>query len=173
MNLLESSGGPEKSRVSRPRQVRTDPGEIELGPRRLKSINATLLEGHVGAGAYRNTSLVNGASELASTPGWEVSRQEARIFTALKAEDYLRGLSKEQFITRLAVYRTAFIKWGPFHGANQRSADLFLEEVAQKAGYQVNMKAINHAQLKTATAWHLTRPSEPGSEGLLSTATRS
>jgi len=150
--LIGTSNGVENPGVDRRPPALADHGAAAPTPLRLRAINGTLLEGHAGAGAYRNTSLPGGSSDLSATSGREVHRQEARIFTALEKENYLKGLPKEEFVERFAAYRTAFLKWGPFHGANQGSADIFLGEVALAAGYQVNLKDAEPEQLKRANS---------------------
>jgi fido (protein-threonine AMPylation protein) len=155
LSLIGASNDVGELVVDRLPRALADRGESALTPDglslRLREINATLLQGHAGAGAYRNTSLPRGSGELPTTPGWEVHRQGEVIFKALEAENHLKGLPKEEFVTRFAVYRTALMKLSPFGGANRNTVDIFLGEVANVAGYQVDRKKINPDQMEEAT----------------------
>jgi len=60
------------------------------------------------------------------------------IFGKLRNEKWLRGLTREQFIDRLAYYMAEINTLHPFREGNGRTQRIFFEELARRARYQIN-----------------------------------
>lgn len=60
------------------------------------------------------------------------------IFGKLRNEKWLRGLTREQFIERLAYYMAEINTLHPFREGNGRTQRLFFEELARRARYEIN-----------------------------------
>lgn len=101
------------------------------------------------AGKERTIDLSrNGA--LFSRVGF-IERSSEKLFEELRAEQYLRDLSKEDFACRAAYY------WGEiniihsFCRGNGRTQREFLRELALKAGYKLDFSTVSPKSLLTAT----------------------
>lgn len=70
-------------------------------------------------------------------------------FAKLAAEDFLRGLSANDFVAKLAYYHAEINELHPFREGNGRAQRAFLSQLAKDAGYRLNWSAAhpdeNHA----------------------------
>jgi cell filamentation protein len=94
------------------------------------------------AGSYRRDI---GTMTKGREAGYEVTygesqfvpREMARIFSALKAEEYLLGLDLEKFASRLAYFYSEIDAIHPFRDGNSRTLRQFSSDLAFNAGYQL------------------------------------
>lgn len=68
------------------------------------------------------------------------------IFTEFANEDYLRGLSIEIFIKRLAYYYDQLNYIHPFREGNGRAQRVFWGRVARDAGYEIDWSMIDEGE---------------------------
>ncbi len=66
----------------------------------------------------------------------------AFVFSELAKEQYLKGLSKEQFIKRLAYFYDQLNYVHPFREGNGRAQRIFWTRVAHDAGYEIGWDKI-------------------------------
>lgn len=64
------------------------------------------------------------------------------VFTELAKENYLKGLSKEKFIKRLAYFYDQLNYIHPFREGNGRAQRVFWSRVAKGAGYEIDWSLI-------------------------------
>lgn len=77
-------------------------------------------------------------------------RELDALMDRLAGEDYLRGLSIDEFATALAD------RWGtltfthPFRDGNTRSQSAYVDRLAVRAGFQIDWKAVSYRDLRDA-----------------------
>ena len=69
----------------------------------------------------------------------------------MKNENYLVGLSKEQFASRLAYYWAELNVLHPFREGNGRTTREFLRQLSLKNGYILNLYKVNSQELLNAS----------------------
>jgi len=67
----------------------------------------------------------------------------AEIFGELAEEDWLRGLGRESFIDRLALYLGDVNALHPFRDGNGRAQRTFFAQLAANAGYQLDWQLVD------------------------------
>jgi len=72
------------------------------------------------------------------------------VFTELSNEDYLKGLSREIFIERLAYYYDQLNYIHPFREGNGRAQRVFWSRVSLDAGYEIDWNIIIGSENDTA-----------------------
>ena len=60
------------------------------------------------------------------------------MFSKLRSEKWLRGLSRDVFIARMAYYMAEVNALHPFREGNGRTQRVFFEELARRAHYEIN-----------------------------------
>lgn len=60
----------------------------------------------------------------------------------MKAENYLRGTSREQFAERSAYFASEINAVHPFIDGNGRTTRLLLKDLALQAGFQLNIRRL-------------------------------
>lgn len=73
-----------------------------------------------------------------------------KFFDNLKRENNLKGLSKENFIERMAEYLTDINILHPFREGNGRTKRVFFQEVSKQAGYDLNWAKCSKEEWKYA-----------------------
>lgn len=68
------------------------------------------------------------------------------VFTELAKENYLKGLSRENFVKRLAHYYDQLNYIHPFREGNGRVQRIFWTRVADDAGYAIDWSAITGSE---------------------------
>ena len=89
------------------------------------------------AGQYRNEDMLKGGSLFCR--GAYLARESARIFAALREEDYLRDARDwptDRFAERLAAHQSEIIALHPFYELNGRITRLFFDLIAISSGYE-------------------------------------
>lgn len=74
------------------------------------------------------------------------------LFAKLKSEKYLVGLSEEEFPVRLAYYLSEINVLHPFREGNGRTQRLFIEYLAENAGYHVDFSTVTDREMIVASA---------------------
>jgi len=77
-----------------------------------------------------------------------IEQELAKRFAAIQAENYLRGLSAEQFAARAAHHMSELNAIHPFRDGNGRAQRAFLFVLGRRAGHDIDMERIN------AQAWN-------------------
>ncbi len=89
------------------------------------------------AGRYRVTRV--GKSDATFCYPENISREMRRLFRALKAQNYLRGLGADDFAQRAAHFLAELNAIHPFREGNGRSQLTFLSVLAVQAGHQLDL----------------------------------
>ena len=76
----------------------------------------------------------------------------ATIFDKLKAENYLLDTPATQLPARLAYYLSEINVLHPFREGNGRAQRVFIEQLAQKAGYHVDFSDVSSQEMIEASA---------------------
>ena len=101
------------------------------------------------AGELRQEMISKGSSSFAHPK--HIEAQLLKIFNELKAENYLKKLSREQLISRLAYFLSELNALHPFREGNGRSIREFARQLLLNAGYQLEWdKAIEPAEIINA-----------------------
>lgn len=69
------------------------------------------------------------------------------LFAKLKAENYLQGLGREEFIQRVAFYISEINALHPFREGNGRTQRIFINQLAKQAGWNLNFKTVDPERL--------------------------
>ena len=101
------------------------------------------------AGLFRTENIAKDYFQFAE---WEYIESELeRLLSELKSENYLVGLSKEQFASRLAYYWAELTVLHPFREGNGRTTREFLRQLSLKNGYILNLYKVNSQELLNAS----------------------
>lgn len=92
------------------------------------------------AGELRREMISKGSSSFAHPQFIEPELK--KIFQALKEEDYLTNLPREEFISRLAYYLAELNALHPFREGNGRTTREFARQLALNARYQLDWEKI-------------------------------
>lgn len=92
------------------------------------------------AGELRKEMISKGSSSFAHPDHIEV--QMHRIFNELKEENYLKDLTREKMIERLAHYLAELNALHPFREGNGRTVREFARQLMANAGYQLDWEKI-------------------------------
>ncbi|MDR1703214.1 MAG: Fic family protein [Clostridiales bacterium] len=74
------------------------------------------------------------------------------VFSKLKSEQFLRKTSAEQIPNRFAYYLSEINVLHPFREGNGRTQRLFIEYVAQKAGWHIDFSSVRPDEMIEACA---------------------
>lgn len=101
------------------------------------------------AGLFRTENIAKDYFQFAE---WEyIDSELERLLSELKSENYLVGLSKEQFASRLAYYWAELNVLHPFREGNGRTTREFLRQLSLKNGYILNLYKVNSQELLNAS----------------------
>ncbi len=82
------------------------------------------------------------------------------LFAKLKAENYLQGLGREEFIQRVAFYIAEINALHPFREGNGRTQRIFINQLARQAGWNLNFKMVDPERLCDAYIASMTDTSD-------------
>ncbi len=99
-----------------------------------------------------------------------MSDYSASVFDALAADNYLKGLPREQFVDRLAFHFGEINSIHPFREGNGRAQCAFTRQLASDAGWSLDWSKVDRADLDGA--YPEVRPT-PGPIGLKTVKNRS
>ena len=130
-------------------KLNNEPLDGELDFNYVKRIHKYLFDGiYEWAGEIRQTDISKGnifcQHELIEVNAEVLSNE-------LKAEKYLRGLSEEDIIKRLAYYLGDLNTIHPFREGNGRVQRVFIRELASRAGYLINFEGISQEEMIKAS----------------------
>lgn len=80
-----------------------------------------------------------------------IDEQSKRIFGKLKADKFLCGLSKEEFIKKAAYYFSEINALHPFREGNGRTQREFIRELALQQGYTIHFATISEEEMLEAS----------------------
>lgn len=84
-------------------------------------------------------------------PAEKINEQANRIFSYLKGQNFLCGLTKASFVDGLVDFYCSTNMLHPFREGNGRTQRVFLSQLAQNAGYLLNFAEIDGDLLMIAT----------------------
>lgn len=101
------------------------------------------------AGLFRNENIAKDYFQFAQ---WEyIDSELEKLLNQLKQENYLDGLSKEDFAKRLAYYWAELNVLHPFREGNGRTTREFLRQLALKNNYKLNLQNVPAKELLNAS----------------------
>ncbi len=92
------------------------------------------------AGKLRVEDISKGSTEFCKVPF--IENQLKNQLSALKAENYLKGLSFDAFLDRLAHYMAELNMIHPFREGNGRTLRVFIRQLALYCGYDIDWNMI-------------------------------
>ena len=101
------------------------------------------------AGEVRNVNINKGTMFCSHL---FISQQAEYIFGQLKKEHYLTKCTDEEMPLRLAYYLSEINALHPFREGNGRTQRLFIEILAERAGYEVDFSEVSAEEMIQASA---------------------
>ncbi|WP_017461769.1 putative adenosine monophosphate-protein transferase Fic [Dyella ginsengisoli] len=96
------------------------------------------------AGELRSVDISKGGTRFCTCTRVVVESQ--KLFNALQAKNWLRGMEKGEFCEALAEYYCEFNMVHPFREGNGRVQRLFFEHLALSAGYDFDWADVNQVE---------------------------
>lgn len=113
----------------------------------LKAIHKALFgDIYEWAGTVREKGFISKGSSLFCGAEFIASYSDD-LFAKLKAENYLQGLEREEFIQRIAFYISEINALHPFREGNGRTQRIFINQLARQAGWSLNFKTVDPERL--------------------------
>jgi cell filamentation protein len=84
-------------------------------------------------------------------PGPLIAGTLKHITGKLRAENYLRGLSREEFSSRAALLMVDLNGVHPFREGNGRTQRVFISELAQEAGHPLDFSCVSRERMIQAS----------------------
>ena len=101
------------------------------------------------AGLYRSENIAKDNFMFAN---WEFIEDNMNsIFGELKRENYLKGLTKEEFAKRLTYYMSELNVIHPFREGNGRTTREFIRQLALKNGYNLDLSRFKAEDILNAS----------------------
>lgn len=100
------------------------------------------------AGKIRTVDIIRGESRFCNVR--HIHTYADTVFSSLKAENYLKTLSKEQFAARAAHYLSEINAIHPFREGNGRVQRLFMSQLAGNAGFSLSYAALGRDEMYSA-----------------------
>ena len=101
------------------------------------------------AGLYRSENIAKDNFMFAN---WEFIEDNMNsIFGELKRENYLKGLTKEEFAKRLTYYMSELNVLHPFREGNGRTTREFIRQLALKNGYNLDLSRFKAEDILNAS----------------------
>lgn len=106
------------------------------------------------AGEYRRVEFSKGDSQFAPlrTPAHTLASWGEKILKDLAAENHLKGLKKTAFVDRLTYHYGEINYWHPMREGNGRATKVFLQQLAQQAGYKLELARVSEKAWNSAAA---------------------
>lgn len=86
-------------------------------------------------------------------PADEIPRVSSAIFRRLAEQDFFQSLSFDDFVDAFVDFYIRTNELHPFREGNGRTQRVFLAQLAQHAGYQLDFSCIDPDELMVATIW--------------------
>lgn len=100
------------------------------------------------AGRYRTVRIAKDGSAFCYPEN--INREMKNLFASLKPKRFLRGQSREQFITEAAAFLSTLNAIHPFREGNGRTQTAFLTLIAEQAGHPLNLDRLIPAHFFSA-----------------------
>lgn len=121
------------------------PGAFDLD--HLCAIHRTIFDDlYPWAGKIRTKSFIAKGTSLFCSPEFIVP-YSGELFGKLKSEHYLQNLDRNSFIVRLAYFIAEINALHPFREGNGRAQRAFANQLARNAGWELNFRNIEAAEL--------------------------
>jgi cell filamentation protein len=146
---------PEQLVLARVKELAKSPIPPKLDENHLKEINRRLLRDlSPDAGEYRrfNFAASKNVVTLKAIPFDQLEARGQQIFKRLAAHDHLKGLAKEEFVDGLARHFDELNRWSPFSRGNAPTTMVYLNQLAENAGYHLNLFEVDRNQLRRAVS---------------------
>ena len=98
------------------------------------------------AGKIRSRGFISKGASLFCAPGF-IEPYAADLFSRLKAERFLAGLPREEFIRRISFYIAEINALHPFREGNGRTQRVFANQLARRAGWELNFQEVDPVEL--------------------------
>ena len=128
---------------SRTRELKSNPIKGNFDYEHLKEINKYLFKDvYVWAGMDRYDIGIRGdfrKGDTHFTPGDKLPEVSKSLFDALQKENYFKDLSKDDFTKSAASFMNGLNMLHPFREGNGRTQRIYIEELANHAGYNLDL----------------------------------
>ena len=115
----------------------------------LQHIHLTLFQDvYEWAGKIRTVDISRGNSRFANVRFIESAAND--IFNKLARESWLKGLDADTLLKRLAYYLSEINALHPFREGNGRVQRIFISQLSQSAGYQLDYSDLEQLQIYQA-----------------------
>ncbi|MEE6169990.1 MULTISPECIES: Fic/DOC family protein [unclassified Mycolicibacterium] len=122
------------------------PGDFDL--EHLKAIHRHLFgDVYPFAGQLRTVDIFKAGSTSQFAPARTLVAAAAHVFVRIQEDDYLCGLDRDEFVEGLSRHFTAINRLHPFREGNGRTQRVFLQYLAEHAGYQLDWSRIDRRAL--------------------------
>jgi cell filamentation protein len=146
---------PEQLVLARVKELAKSPTPPKLDENHLKEINRRLLRDlSPDAGEYRrfNFTAAKNVVTLKAAPFDQLEGRAEHIFKRLAAQDHLKGLAKTEFVEGLARHFDELNRWSPFSRGNAPTTMVYLNQLAENAGYHLNLFEVDRDRLRRAVS---------------------
>lgn len=103
------------------------------------------------AGTFRTVNLSKKGTRFCAVN--ELERVGKAIFDRLKRNHLLQGLDHATFVEELVDFYERTNEWHPFREGNGRTQRVFLAQLAQNAGYELDFSAVDPDEMMIATIY--------------------
>jgi cell filamentation protein len=126
------------------------PKHITFGFEHYKAIHKHLFQDlYEWAGEPRNVNISKKGTRFC--PAEDITDYAGRLFLRLRGLDCLKGLNSKEFIEEFVGLYISTNHLHPFREGNGRTQRLFLTQLADSAGYELNFSNIDIDELMIAT----------------------
>lgn len=122
-------------------------GKFDLA--HLRAIHHALFQDiYDWAGELRTVNISKGSTTFApiETRGHSLESWGNAVFRALARENHLRGSDQEHFAGRLAHHFNEINYLHPFREGNGRATRVFMTQLADNAGFSLDLRGVGHRQ---------------------------
>jgi len=129
------------------RELKENPIQGNFDYTHLKEIHKYLFKDvYVWAGMDRYDIGIRGdfrKGDTHFTPGDKLPEVSKALFEALQKENHFKNLSKDEFTKSAASFMNGINMLHPFREGNGRTQRIFMEEMANHAGYHLNLSNVS------------------------------
>jgi len=126
------------------------PGCAILDFKHYKAIHKHLFqELYSWAGETRGVNISKKGTRFC--PAEDIPDYAERVFSRLRELSFLRGMNREEFIVEFVDFYVSTNHLHPFREGNGRTQRLFLQQLANSAGYELNFSEIDIDDLMIST----------------------
>lgn len=127
-------------------ELKANPIQGNLDYEHLKQIHKYLFKDvYVWAGMDRYDIGIRGdfrKGDTHFTPGNKLPEVSKALFDALQKENHFQGLKKDDFVKSAASFMNGLNMLHPFREGNGRTQRIFIEQLADKAGYNLDLSKV-------------------------------